>query len=141
MKTLLPYSPKGGYAGFVSLSEAAVSADTHAFARLPPGGLRKKRNGGFCGENAPGFWVGRAPWRPGPQAPGACTANFLLRLKYHITELYSFHERRGSRLRSSISAAGPAPRVWGPGQQAPEPCIRQPSRIKNSKNAPVLIGS
>ena len=50
-----PCSPKtlgggggggGGYPGFVSLqvptSEAAVSADTHAFARLPPpGGLRK----------------------------------------------------------------------------------------------------
>ena len=36
---------EGGYPGFVSLqvptSEAAVSADTHAFARLPPGGLRK----------------------------------------------------------------------------------------------------
>ena len=35
----------GGYYGFVSLqvptSKAAVSADTHAFARLPPGGLRK----------------------------------------------------------------------------------------------------
>ena len=45
----LPFSPKTrrgvGYPGFVSLqvptSEAAVSADTHAFARLPPGGLRK----------------------------------------------------------------------------------------------------
>ena len=36
---------QGGYPGFVSLqvptSEAAVSADIHAFARLPPGGLRK----------------------------------------------------------------------------------------------------
>ena len=29
------------------------------------------------------------------------------------------HERRGSRLRSSISAAGPGPKP----QQAPEPCI------------------
>ena len=29
------------------------------------------------------------------------------------------HERRGSRLRSSISA----PSSWGPDQQAPEPCI------------------
>ena len=40
--SFLPYR---GYPGFVSLqvptSEAAVSADTHAFARLPPGGLRK----------------------------------------------------------------------------------------------------
>ena len=33
------------------------------------------------------------------------------------------HERRGSRLRSSISAAGPGPKGLGPGQQAPEPCI------------------
>ena len=62
----------GGYPGFVSLqvptSEAAVSADTHAFARLPPGGLRTNRNlrglGGFCGEKAPG------PWRAGPKASG-----------------------------------------------------------------------
>ena len=78
----------GGYPGFVSLqvptSEAAVSADTHAFARLPPGGLRKNRNlrglGGFCGEKAqapggpgPKPWGPGppAPWRPGPQAPGA----------------------------------------------------------------------
>ena len=30
-----------------------------------------------------------------------------------------------------------APSRWGPGQQAPEPCIP----VKNSKNAPVLIGS
>ena len=40
-----PKRVEGGYPGFVSLqvptSEAAVSADTHAFARLPPGGLRK----------------------------------------------------------------------------------------------------
>ena len=48
-----------------------------------------------------------------------------------------FHERRGSRLRSSISALGQAPSPWGPGQQAPEPCIP----VKNSKDAPVLIGS
>ena len=49
-----------------------------------------------------------------------------------------FHERRGSRLRSSISAAvGRAPSPCRPGQQAPEPCIP----VKNSKNAPVLIGS
>ena len=60
----------GGYPGFVSLqvptSEAAVSADTHAFARLPPGGLRKNRNlRGLGGEKAPG------PWWAGPQALGA----------------------------------------------------------------------
>ena len=47
-----------------------------------------------------------------------------------------FHERRGSRLRSSISA-GPGPKPLQTGQQAPEPCIP----VKNSKNAPVLIGS
>ena len=47
---------------------------------------------------------------------------------------------------------GPGPKPWGPGldppqglsgdlANKPEPCIRQPSRVKNSKNAPVLIGS
>ena len=47
-----------------------------------------------------------------------------------------FHERRGSRLRSSISAAGPGPKPLGTWPTS-QPCIP----VKNSKNAPVLIGS
>ena len=58
----------GGRAGFVSLqvptSEAAVSADTHAFARLPPENLRKIVIFGFCGERS------QAPSGAGPQALG-----------------------------------------------------------------------
>ena len=62
----------GVYPGFVSLqvptSEAAVSADTHAFARLPRGGLRKNRNLAQAGPQALGA---RAPspletWPTGP---------------------------------------------------------------------------
>ena len=166
---------------FVSLqvptSEAAVSADTHAFARLPPGGLRKNRNLRglwFLWGKGPRPLVGRAPspGGPGPKPPGdlahrplgpgsrhshsfpaSQVFNFLLRLKpwvrvskrYHnpqsadlggrwmVSEggAVQFHERRGSRLRSSISAAGP-----GLGATS-QPCIP----VKNSKNAPVLIGS
>ena len=106
----------------------------------------------------------QAPWRPGPQAPGAwipplspvdflqvtscCVSNPSVRVskRYHnpqsadlggpwmVSEggAVQFHERRGSVF---ISAAGPGPSK--PGQQAPEPCIP----VKNSKNAPVLIGS
>ena len=47
-----------------------------------------------------------------------------------------FHERRGSRLRFSISAAGPGPKPLGTWPTS-QPCIP----VKNSKNAPVLIGS
>ena len=39
-----------------------------------------------------------------------------------------FHERRGSRLRSNLA------------NKPLNPASRQPSRVKNSKNAPVLIG-
>ena len=90
---------RGGYPGFVSLqvptSEAAVSADTHAFARLPPGGLRKNRN--LQSADLGGRWM---------VSEGGAV---------------QFHERRGSRLRSSISAAGPGPK-----------CIP----VKNSKKCP-----
>ena len=55
---------RGGYPGFVSLqvptSEAAVSADTHAFARLPPGGA-KNRNLRGVGKRV------KAPGGPGPK--------------------------------------------------------------------------
>ena len=59
---------RGGYPGFVSLqvptSEAAVSADTHAFARLPLGGLRKNRNlRGLV------VFVGKRPQAPGGPGP------------------------------------------------------------------------
>ena len=68
-------NPLGGRGGIpaVPTSEAAVSADTHAFARLPPGGLRKNRNlRGLGGGKGPRPLVGRAPspGGPGPQAPG-----------------------------------------------------------------------
>ena len=73
MKTLFlsPFQPQnaGGGRGVSRLRfppgphlRSSVSADTHAFARLPPGGLRKIV---FCGEKAPGAW-----WA-GPQALGA----------------------------------------------------------------------
>ena len=101
----------GGGAGFVSLqvptSEAAVSADTHAFARLPPGGLRKNRNlKRFLWGKGPRPLVGRAPspGGPGPKPPGDLAHrplgpgsrhshrltsnqvfNFLLRLKQNAT--------------------------------------------------------
>ena len=90
---------------------------------------RKNRNlrglGGFCGEKdqAPGG-PGPKPWGPGPQAP------------WRPGGAVQFHERRGSRLRSSISAAGPGPKPLGTWPTS-QPCIP----VKNSKNAPVLIGS
>ena len=146
---------RGGYPGFVSLQVPNCEA-----ARL-----RKKR---FLWGKGPNPLVGRAPspGGPGPQAPGAWIPplsplnfrnrvfNFLQRkpmgpgLKtlgcYHNPQsaylggrwmvsqgrALQYHERRGSRLRSSISANKPL-----------SPASRQPSRVKNSKNAPVLIGS
>ena len=151
---------RGGYPGFVSLqvptSEAAVSADTHAFARLPPGGLRKIERFGW-------FLWGKGPRVGGPQAPGAwipplslCSRvfNFLRRkpmgpgLKtlgcYHNPQsahleggALQFHERR-------VPVFAPAFQPQAPGDLANKPlspASRQPSRVKNSKNAPVLIGS
>ena len=68
---------KGRYPGFVSLqvptSEAAVSADTHAFARLPRGGLRKIV---ICGARPLVGWA----WIP-PLSPVDFLQGFLLRLK------------------------------------------------------------
>ena len=181
VKTLFlsPLQPQnaGGYPGFVSLqvptSKAAVSADTHAFARLP----RNLRGlGGFCGEKAqasggPGpkpWWPGpQAPWRPGPQAPGAwipplSPVDFQLLVAsqthgsgsqnatiipsplnlggvgwFPKAELYSSMRRRVPIFAPAFQPLGRAPSPCKPGQQAPEPCIP----VKNSKNAPVLIGS
>ena len=111
----------GGYPGFVSsqvpTSEAAVSADTHAFARLPPGGLRKiwlwgKAGFGWAGPQALGARA-PSPLRPGPQAPGLKTLGC-----YHNSQSADLGGRwmvfqggalRGSRLRSSISAAKARP--------------------------------
>ena len=115
---------------------------------MPSPGTRrfaKNRNlrglGGFCGEG-PRPLVGRAPspGGPGPKPPGDLAhVDFLqtdsLRRKgllscYHNPQsadlggrwmvsqggALQYHERRGSRRIS-------APSLWGPGQQAPEPCI------------------
>ena len=78
MKTLFlsPLQPQNAWGVQVPTSEAAVSADTHAFARLPPGGLRKNRNwrglGGFLWGKGPRPLAGRAPspGGPGPKPPG-----------------------------------------------------------------------
>ena len=156
VKTLFlsPLQPQNaGYPGFVSLqvptSEAAVSADTHAFARLPPRGLRGL--GGFCA------LAGRAPslGGPGPKPPGdlahrtlgpgsrhshrhshrftSCKLTSAAQthgsgLKtlgcYHNPQALQSHERRGSRLRSSISI----PRFWDLANKPLSPASRQPSR-------------
>ena len=97
----------------------------------------------------------QAPWRPGPQAPGTltdflqakfltscCVSNPWVRVskRYHnpqsadlggrwmVSEggAVQFHERRGSLSAKSLE-------TWPTSQ----PCIP----VKNSKNAPVLIGS
>ena len=115
----------GGYPGFVSLqvptSEAAVSADTHAFARLPA----KNRNlrGLLVGRApSPGGPGPKAPWRPGLQAPGAwipplspadfLQAEFLTCLVFGVPVFAP-----------AFQPLGRAPSPWRPGQQAPEPCI------------------
>ena len=104
----------GGYPGFVSLqvptSEAAVSADTHAFATLPPGGLQKNRNLGkrpkAPGGPGPKPWGPgpQAPWRPGPQAPGAW-----------IGSRHSHRSSCSSKIMGRVSKRyiTPNPRPWG----------------------------
>ena len=104
--------------------------------RLPPGGLRKNRNlRGFGWGKGPGPWTG--PWGldPASHRLTSCKAKFLtsccvsnpwvrVSKRYHNPQsadlggrwmvskggAVQFHERRGSRLRSSISAAGPGPK-------------------------------
>ena len=144
---------RGGYPGFVSLqvptSEAAVSADTHAFARLPPGGPRKNRNLRglvvFCGEKAPGpllakfFFLLVASQTSGSQnatiTPNPLTLGGVG--WFPKAELYSSMRGGVPVFAPAFQPLGRAPSPWRPGQQAPEPCIP----VKNSKNAPVLIGS
>ena len=84
-------------------------------------GKRPQAPGGLGGPGP------QAPWRPGPQAPGAwipplsltsckptsCVATQSADLggRWMVSEggAVQFHERRGSRLRSSISAGPQAP--------------------------------
>ena len=103
-----------------------------------PGGLRKNRNFGWVGKR-PGPWR-PGPQAPGAWIPPLSPADFLqakfltsccvsnpwvrVSKRYHnpqsadlggrwmVSEggAVQFHERRGSRLRSSISAAGPGPK-------------------------------
>ena len=160
VKNPLPFRTREGGPGFVSLqvptSEAAVSADTHAFARLPP----KICPCGFCGER-PQNSSTRAPnpWGPGPQFPGDL-AHRPLNHGSGLKTLGCYHNPQsadlGGRWMASEGALQPQERVFAPafqplgaGPRAPghlankplSPASRQPSRVKNSKNAPVLIGS
>ena len=100
-----------------------------------------------------------APWRPGPWGldPATRVSNSWVRVskRYHnpqsadlggrwmVSEggAVQFHERRGSRLRSSISAAGPGPKCWGPGQQPPSSRSRIPKmpRCSSAHEKPGLL--
>ena len=65
----------------------------------------------------------QAPWRPGPQAPGVwipplSLVDFLqadLEGRWMVCEVPVFAP--------AFQPLGRAPSPWGPGQQAPEPCI------------------
>ena len=87
------------------------------------------------GPQAPGAWIPPLSLIScKPSLTSCCVSNPWVRVskRYHnpqsadlggrwmVSEggAVQFHERRGSRLRSSISAAGPGPKRWGPGQQA-----------------------
>ena len=105
--------------------------------------------GGFCGEKARPL-AGPKPWGPGPQAPGAwitsCGANSWVRVSKPTISPnlltsggvgWFSHERR-------VPVFAPAFQPQAPENLANKPlspASRQPSRVKNSKNAPVLIGS
>ena len=86
--------------------------------QAPARRFAKNRNlrGVFVGKRpqAPGG-PGPKPWGPGPQAPW----------------------RPGPQ----APGACPAEFLWAARPTSPSPASRQPSRVKNSKNAPVLIGS
>ena len=126
------------------------------FALTAPRGF-----GGFCGKGPKPLVGSPKPGGPGPKPPPGdlapqalepglppsrgCVSNPWVgsqnaRLPADLGGrwMVKFHERRGSRLRSSISAAGPGLKGLGTWPTSP---FRQPSRVKNSKNAPVLIGS
>ena len=114
VKTLLlsPYSPKTR--GGWGLRQAP----TRRFA--------KNRNlrglGGFCGFS-PG------PWWAGPQALGARAPKAPGDLA---------HRPLGPGSRQVFMGRPNTLETW---PTSPSPASRQPSRVKNSKNAPVLIGS
>ena len=90
--------------------------------QAPTRRFAKNRNlrglGGFCGEG---------PWWAGPQALGARAPSPL---ETWPTGPWGLDP-------AEFLWAAPSP-FWRPGQS---PASRQPSRVKNSKNAPVLIGS
>ena len=111
----------------------------------------------------------QAPWRPGPQAPGAwipplslisckpsCVSNAWVRVskRYHnpqsadlggrwmVSEggAVQFHERRGSRLRSSISAPGPKfLETWPTSQPASRSRIPKMPRCSSAHEKPGLL--
>ena len=95
-------------------------------------------------------WGPQAPWRPGAQAPGAWIPPLYRLTSYRLlpeplggvgwfpkAELYSI-------MRGGVPVFAPAFQPQAPENLANKPlspASRQPSRVKNSKNAPVLIGS
>ena len=91
---------EGENPGCVSLqvptSEAAVSADTHAFARLPPGGAATITPNSLT--------LGGVGWFP-------------------KAELYSCMKGGVPVFAPAFQPLGRVSSFWGPGQQAPEPCI------------------
>ena len=82
--------------------------------------------------------VGRAPspGGPGPKPPGDLAHRPLGPGSRHSHQLTSCKPSWFPKTELYSSMRGGVP-PWGPGQQVPEPCIP----VKNSKNAPVLIGS
>ena len=138
---VLPFSLTGGVRGVSRLRfPPGPHLRSSRFSRHPR--LRQAPTRSFAkNRNLRGFWWAasqalgaglQAPWRPGPQAPGTWNDTLTKTLAsadlgglWMVSEgaALQSYERRGSRLRSSISAAGPGPNIWGPGQQAPEPCI------------------
>ena len=168
MKTLFlsPLQPPKGGGGVGGVSRLRFPPGPHLrssrFSRHPR--LRRKNRslrglGSFCGEKAqaPGG-PGPKPWGPGPQAPWRrlpakckpCVLKTWVRVskRYHNPQSATLEgvgwfpkAELYSSMRGGVPVFAPAfqllGRARGPGQQAPEPCIP----VKNSKNAPVLIGS
>ena len=95
------------------------------------------------GEPGPKPWGPgpQAPWRPGPQASGAwipplSPPNFM---GPGLKTLGCYHNPQSADFggRWMVRAQGCGDLALKP----LSPASRQPSRVKNSKNAPVLIGS
>ena len=131
-------APTGGGGGVGGVSRLRFPPGPHLrssrlsrhprLRQAPTRRFAKNRNlrglGGFCGEKAPG------PWRAGPQALGARAPSPL---ETWPTGPWGLDPRR-------VFMGRPKPflETW---PTSPSPASRQPSRVKNSKNAPVLIGS